>query len=121
MHPDWPRQIRDQCARAGTAFFFKQWGEWAPVSDMAEDEIDACYRSNRAAKQGEDQDAIDEFFGRTRIRDSHVLHRDGSRHNHLAANAFQGTSAMTMFAIGKKHAGRLLDGIEHNAMPETRP
>lgn len=26
MHPDWVRQIRDQCARAGVPFFFKQWG-----------------------------------------------------------------------------------------------
>jgi protein gp37 len=29
-HPDWYRTIRDQCAAAGTAFFFKQWGQWAP-------------------------------------------------------------------------------------------
>jgi protein gp37 len=28
MHPDWVRSIRDQCRDAGTAFFFKQWGEW---------------------------------------------------------------------------------------------
>ena len=30
MHPDWPRGLRDQCAKAGVPFFFKQWGEWAP-------------------------------------------------------------------------------------------
>lgn len=30
MHADWARSIRDQCHRAGVAFFFKQWGEWAP-------------------------------------------------------------------------------------------
>lgn len=28
MHPDWARSLRDQCAAAGTAFFFKQWGDW---------------------------------------------------------------------------------------------
>ena len=28
MHPDWARQIRDDCAAAGVAFHFKQWGEW---------------------------------------------------------------------------------------------
>jgi len=32
MHPDWPRSLRDQCASAGTSFFFKQWGEWLPDS-----------------------------------------------------------------------------------------
>jgi protein gp37 len=26
MHPDWVRNIRDQCRASGTAFFFKQWG-----------------------------------------------------------------------------------------------
>src|SRR5262245_44113842 len=26
MHPDWVRRLRDQCAHAGVAFFFKQWG-----------------------------------------------------------------------------------------------
>jgi protein gp37 len=28
MHPDWARSLRDQCAAADVAFFFKQWGEW---------------------------------------------------------------------------------------------
>jgi protein gp37 len=31
MHPDWARSLRDQCAAAGVAFHFKQWGEWKPV------------------------------------------------------------------------------------------
>lgn len=30
MHPAWARSLRDECAAAGIAFFFKQWGEWAP-------------------------------------------------------------------------------------------
>jgi protein gp37 len=29
MHPEWARSLRDQCAQAETAFFFKQWGEHA--------------------------------------------------------------------------------------------
>jgi hypothetical protein len=29
MHPNWARQLRDDCAGAGVPFFFKQWGEWA--------------------------------------------------------------------------------------------
>lgn len=31
MHPDWARNLRDQCAGAGVPFFFKQWGEYSPV------------------------------------------------------------------------------------------
>jgi hypothetical protein len=30
MHPEWARDLRDQCIGAGVAFHFKQWGEWAP-------------------------------------------------------------------------------------------
>ena len=35
MHPDWARRIRDDCAAAGVAFQFKQWGEWAPGENVA--------------------------------------------------------------------------------------
>jgi protein gp37 len=31
MHPDWARALRDQCNEAGVPFFFKQWGNWAPL------------------------------------------------------------------------------------------
>jgi protein gp37 len=30
VNPDWVRQIRDGCATAGVAFFFKQWGGRTP-------------------------------------------------------------------------------------------
>lgn len=30
MHPDWVRQVRDDCFRAAVPFFFKQWGTWEP-------------------------------------------------------------------------------------------
>ena len=33
MHPSWARDLRDQCQRTGVAFFFKQWGEWAPTGE----------------------------------------------------------------------------------------
>lgn len=33
MHPNWVRSIRDQCLKAGIAFFFKQWGSWQLVSE----------------------------------------------------------------------------------------
>lgn len=29
-HPAWHRAARDYCAAHGIAYFFKQWGEWAP-------------------------------------------------------------------------------------------
>lgn len=30
MQPEWVQSIRDQCRTAGVAFFFKQWGAFAP-------------------------------------------------------------------------------------------
>jgi protein gp37 len=35
MHPAWARQLRDACQEAGVAFFFKQWGTWAPAPPQA--------------------------------------------------------------------------------------
>lgn len=32
MDPEWVRSLRDQCGKAGTAFFFKQWGGIRPKS-----------------------------------------------------------------------------------------
>lgn len=109
MHPEWARSMRDQCASADVPFFFKQWGNWAAVSQMSEEQIDACYppRTERHP------DAT-----RAPLVSTHVLHADGSRHHTHDRDAFlQGTGAMTMFEIGKKRAGRLLDSIEHNGMP----
>lgn len=34
-HPQWARSVRDQCRNSGTAFLFKQWGEWAPSATAA--------------------------------------------------------------------------------------
>lgn len=34
MHPDWAEGLRDQCEEYGVPFFFKQWGEWAPVHEL---------------------------------------------------------------------------------------
>ncbi|MED1792831.1 phage Gp37/Gp68 family protein [Brevibacillus nitrificans] len=34
MQPEWATELRDQCQAAGVAFFFKQFGEWAPVHEL---------------------------------------------------------------------------------------
>jgi protein gp37 len=34
MSLQWARGLRDQCQAAGVPYFFKQWGEWAPTSDL---------------------------------------------------------------------------------------
>lgn len=36
MNQAWARSARDQCVKAGVPFFFKQWGEWLPVSQSGD-------------------------------------------------------------------------------------
>ncbi|HKR46623.1 MAG TPA: phage Gp37/Gp68 family protein [Paraburkholderia sp.] len=75
MHPNWARALRDQCATSGTAYHFKQWGEWAPAPEVV--------------------DAGGPLFHRF---------EDGT----------------WMQRVGKKAAGRLLDGRMHNDFPTPR-
>lgn len=34
--PRWVRSLRDQCLNARVPFHFKQWGNWAPINEVAE-------------------------------------------------------------------------------------
>lgn len=100
MHPDWARSLRDQCAAAGTAFFFKQHGEW-----LHEDQVrDGQHPGARFFLA--DGSPVDEAppFGPATGRLWHWWAPD-----HKAS-----------IRIGKGAAGRLLDDVEHNAMPEVR-
>jgi protein gp37 len=112
MHPDWERKIRDDCAAAGVPYFKKQWGEWAPVCALDDDAIERLYHP-----------APDEHPEATRVCKvkSLVLHTDGSQHKLIDPIAFtSGKDAMTMFRVGKKRAGRLLDGRTWNQMPGAK-
>jgi protein gp37 len=96
MHPDWVRSLRDQCAAAEVPFLFKQWGEWAPyfTADLHE--------GIRFAGEGKDK----------RV---HVSFEGGSYGNpHLPGD-------FTMYRLGKRRSGRLLDCALHDAYPEPRP
>jgi protein gp37 len=90
MHPQWARDLRDQCQAAGVAYFFKQWGEWVPESQ------NAAALSHSTAGQAL-YVALD---GATRVA------RVGTR----------GTAA-TVQRVGKKAAGRQLDGRTWDEYP----
>lgn len=49
-HPDWFRSLRDQCAGAGVAFFFKQWGEFYPQDEIGF--LPAEYHSRQRSYKG---------------------------------------------------------------------
>ncbi len=124
MHPDWAKEVIDLAEANGVAVLFKQWGEWAPISALSEAQIQSCYRSNRRAQPGEDQDDVDEIWGRSPRVDELVLRADG---NHLKLghpDAFRsdvpGWPAMHAFRIGKKAAGRHVDGRLLDGYPTPR-
>jgi protein gp37 len=45
MNPDWARSIRDECVQHDVPLFFKQWGEWCPLSHI--DDCEAGKASHR--------------------------------------------------------------------------
>lgn len=97
MHPDWARSLRDQCASAGTPFFFKQWGEWVPQVG-----------------------AVDGWTIPDNPEISRYDHREweGDHWGKPYAKGWQDeVEDDTVSRVGKKHAGRLLDGVTHDGFP----
>jgi protein gp37 len=105
MHPQWARDLRDQCKAAGVPFFFKQWGEWAAnvgaLDGFAIDDNPEISRFDHREWEG---DHWSEPF-----RPMWCDFTDGSYDQEQCVSR-----------VGKKAAGRLLDGVEHNGFPEAR-
>lgn len=93
MHPDVPRHDRDQCNAAGVPFFFKQWGEWMPAMDNIR--ALASFSNSTAAFECIRPVREEFFFG-------------------------ESPHCVGVHRVGKKAAGRLLDGREWNEHPETK-
>jgi protein gp37 len=91
MHPDWARSLRDQCQAAGVAYFFKQWGEY---------EHFRCHTA--ADHQTARLHFTDLMSARRTVPDLHLMECD---------------PMMVYARVGKKAAGRLLDGVEWSEFP----
>lgn len=96
MQGDWVRKIRDQCAEAGVPYLFKQWGEW----------IDADQADNNATNKL--------WAGRTsfEMRDAGLVADIPKK---PVGPPFFGCDHT--IRLGKKAAGRLLDGVQHDGYP----
>jgi len=93
MHPDWARSLHDQCEGAGVPFFFKQWGVWAPVDVNPDGSYEYIGEVRLVAPSGQSVARAD------------IERSDLPNASHL------------MERVGKKNAGRLLDGEEYNGFP----
>ncbi|HEV7523031.1 MAG TPA: phage Gp37/Gp68 family protein [Candidatus Angelobacter sp.] len=107
MHPDWARSLRDQCKAAGVAFFFKQWGEFADLTN----EPDGSELHEKST-----HDLIFSADGKT----FGAGYRSGRESNGMVETGWKKNGGAWMGRIGKKAAGRKLDGFEHSEYPQQR-
>lgn len=105
MHPELARSLRDQCAAAGVPFMFKQWGEWA--TDDVDDETVPIRDYAGVLPNG---DAALMSAG-------YLIPWDGGAALKARGNVrIDGRTLMCR--VGKKAAGRLLDGVQHDGYPK---
>lgn len=103
-HPEWFRSLRDQCQAAGVPFLFKQWGEWA--TDDVDDET-VSIRDYAGVLPDGRASLMSQGY--------EIPFDDGAA---LAARGNVRLDGRTLMCrIGKRAAGRLLDGVEHNGFP----
>jgi protein gp37 len=102
MNPEWARSLRDQCARAGVPFFFKQWGEWVDYANSG-----ACQWTIHKRENGV-------MFGSLKNDAGSMFNGDKFETRYPWK---QSLANPCMVKLGKKRAGRLLDCAEHDAIP----
>ena len=93
-HPDWFRGLRDQCQAVGVPFFFKQWGAWTPGEN-----VERQHGMVGAASWFDDRWIFDR---------ENLAVEDGHRDDEP-----------DLYRVGKKAAGRMLDGRTWDEMPEA--
>ena len=95
MHPNWVRNIRDQCKDQNVPFFFKQWGQWKEIKS---DDYHHYNFTGYFDWNGDFQKVGKCIF----------LPKFGLMPNDCR---------LPMAKVLKKDAGRELDGVIHNALP----
>jgi three-Cys-motif partner protein len=74
MEAEWARAIRDQCLKAGVAFFFKQWGGLRPTSGghLLDDRAWAAYPTYEQDQPRNDAWRIETIGGQERLPRGHA-------------------------------------------------
>lgn len=112
MHPQWARSIRDECQAADVPFFFKQWGEWGATGvDMQTGLLMFRQFQNEAHWIAKAATWIGKYDICVDMRGK-VLKNGGD-----FATAVYPVAVMRR--MGKKTAGRLLDGYTWDEAPVT--
>jgi protein gp37 len=104
MHPEWAQRLRNQCTAAGVPFHFKQWGEYDPMAPLKDGVFD-WERGIILANDG------------TVYQKGDLDYPDGGRRGEAIRAGHDRGSLTSMYRVGKKHAGRLLDGRTWDEFP----
>lgn len=99
MHPDWARGLKDQCQESGTPFCFKSWGDWFPYRPSS--------YGYYMPLEGMGEPTLPK---RPMIKSPWEIGGEWLNHR----------GVVHACRVGKKNAGRLLDGQEWNQYPEVR-
>ncbi|KJK22085.1 hypothetical protein UB46_23500 [Burkholderiaceae bacterium 16] len=115
MHPDWARSLRDQCAAAGVPFLHKQWGEWHTAATVASTG-EPVFRQLDSFQQWVNK-------AQTWIHGGICLDRHGRELKNggdfMQARDNDDFPVTIMHKVGKKAAGRVLDGVQHDGFPRS--
>ena len=97
MHPDWVRNIRDQCVAAGVPFYFKQWGAYTPDGPAQVVKNDVVF-----------------------LKDGTWMYTKDVFRNGWGKYYDTPTDCIWMKRVGKKKSGCILDGKEWKKLPERK-
>lgn len=98
-HPAWFRSLRYQCEMAGVPFLFKQWGEWVGGEVYSKKMVTGAICGGFARHQDPDRSTF-----------------PGAQSHWWSGDAFGGVVSTR---VGKKAAGRTLDGVIHDGRPDA--
>lgn len=103
MHPEWARDIRDQCQAADVPFFFKSWGEWATNAAFSEQHPCPPVKA-KPMWMREDGMVSEQPLS---LSDAEQAEGEIVKHNWIRCAK-----------VGKKVAGRILDGRTWEEFPK---
>ena len=121
MHPTWAIELRDRALADDVAFFFKQWGEWEPMM-TGRSWIDGLLEMDRkdwtSMLSGT---AILQYDGKVFVPERPYeawLVREGERLADEEDQMSEWEWSVAMHRVGKKTAGRKLEGRTWSEMPD---
>jgi protein gp37 len=110
MHPDWVTDIKDQCERSNTAFFFKGYGQYGTKWQLSDST--PVFRKFKDKQQWIDK-------GSTWVRSGICIDTKGN--NITCGRDFDTASypVAVMHKVGRKKSGHLINGKVCRELPEV--